>query len=121
MANKLSLGDVKLQGYDSFFGNKKVEKSGESIQIIPLDELNDFKGHPFKIREDKINEMAESIKEYGVLMPGIVRRMPYGGYEIIAGHTRKRACELAGLDSMPVIVKDLDDNAAIVLMVDSNI
>jgi len=121
MANKLSLGDVKLQGYDSFFGNKKAEKSGDSIQNIALSELCDFEGHPFKIHEDKLEEMAESIKEYGVLMPGIVRRKPYGGYEIIAGHTRKRACELAGLETMPVIIKELDDDEATVLMVDSNI
>ena len=121
MANKLSLGDVKLQGYDSFFGNKKVENNGDSIQNISLAELCDFENHPFKIHEDKLEEMVESIKQYGVLMPGIVRRKPYGGYEIIAGHTRKRACELAGLEVMPVIIKELNDDEATVLMVDSNI
>ena len=88
MSNKLSIKDVKLQGADSFFGNKK-EESSEKIQMIKISELSEFEGHPFKIREDKLQEMADSIKQYGVLMPGIVRKKAYGGYEIIAGHTRK--------------------------------
>lgn len=94
--------DVKLQGADSFFGNKK-EESSEKIQMIKISELSEFEGHPFKIREDKLQEMADSIKQYGVLMPEIVRKKAYGGYEIIAGHTRKAACEIAGLK---IIKKD---------------
>lgn len=120
MSNKLSIKDVKLKGADSFFGNKK-EESSEKIQMIKISELSEFEGHPFKIREDKLQEMADSIKQYGVLMPGIVRKKAYGGYEIIAGHTRKAACEIAGLDTMPVIVKDISDDEATILMVDSNI
>lgn len=116
---KISVEDMGLKGYDSFFGKKS--ESGEKIQMVPLTDLSDFEGHPFLIREEKVEEMAESIREYGVLMPGIVRRKPYGGYEIIAGHTRKRACEKAGLTEMPVIIKDLDDDESTVLMVDSNI
>lgn len=121
MSRTRAMENVKLSSFDDLFGSKKVESSGESIQMISLSELSDFANHPFKIHEDKLEEMVESIKQYGVLMPGIVRRKPYGGYEIIAGHTRKRACELAGLETMPVIIKELNDDEATVLMVDSNI
>lgn len=121
MCRSKAMENVKLSSFDDLFGGKDVESSEESIQLISLAELSDFEGHPFKIHEDELEEMVESIKQYGVLMPGIVRRKPYGGYEIIAGHTRKRACELAGLNAMPVIVRELDDDEATVLMVDSNI
>lgn len=121
MSNKLSIDDVKLQGYDSFFRGKKQKENEETLIEVNTSELTDFKGHPFRIREDKLLEMADSIKAHGVLVPGIVRRKKYGGYEIIAGHTRKRACELAGITKMPVIVKDIGDDEAIIIMVDSNI
>lgn len=121
MSNKLSIDDVKLQGYDSFFRGKKQKENEETLIEVNTGELSDFKGHPFKIREDKLLEMADSIKAHGVLVPGIVRRKQYGGYEIIAGHTRKRACELAGITKMPVIVKDIGDDEATIIMVDSNI
>ena len=92
------------------------------MQEIPLSELHPFEGHPFRVVDDE--EMAktvESVKEYGVLTPAIVRPDPYGGYEIISGHRRHHASELAGKETMPVIVRDLDDDAAIILMVDSNL
>ena len=90
---------------------------------IPMAELHPFRDHPFSVREDQaMNEAVESIKEYGVLTPAIVRpRLDKGGYEIISGHRRKRACELAGLTAMPAIVRDLDDNMATIMMVDSNL
>ena len=89
---------------------------------IPLSELFPFKDHPFRVKDDdKMQETAESIKEYGVLVPALARPREDGGYELIAGHRRKRGCELAGLDTMPVIVRDMDDDAAVIVMVDSNI
>ena len=89
---------------------------------IPLNQLFPFKNHPFRVVDDEqMQKTADSIKEYGVLMPGIVRPRPEGGYEIISGHRRKRACELAGLEAMPVIVRNLDDDAAILVMVDTNL
>lgn len=120
MSNKLSINDVKLQGYDTFFHGKKGEDDGEKIVEVDINELFDFKGHPFRIRENKLLEMVDSIKMHGVLVPGIVRKKEYGGYEIITRHTRKRACELAGIIKMPVIVKDIGDDEAII-MVDFNI
>ncbi len=89
---------------------------------IPLTELFSFKNHPFKVVDDeRMMDTAESIKEYGVLVPAIARPRVEGGYELVAGHRRKRGCELAGLSTMPVIVRDLDDDAATIIMVDSNI
>jgi len=89
---------------------------------IPLSELHPFRNHPFKVLDDeKMRDTADSIREYGVLVPAIARPREEGGYELIAGHRRKRGCELAGLDTMPVIVRDLDDDAATLVMVDSNI
>lgn len=97
-------------------------KQEETVISIPLAELRPFKDHPFKVRDDDaMTETAESVKEYGVLAPAIVRPHPDGGYELVAGHRRKRACELAGLDTMPVIVRNLEDDAAIITMVDSNL
>lgn len=94
----------------------------ETIKDIPLDELHPFPDHPFGVRDDDaMQETVESIKEYGVLVPAIARPREDGGYEIIAGHRRKHACELAGLKTMPVIVRDLDRNAATIIMVDSNL
>lgn len=94
----------------------------ESIKNIPLDKLHPFPDHPFGVRDDDaMKEMVESIKQYGVLVPAIARPREDGGYEIIAGHRRKHACELAGLKAMPVIVRELDRNAATIIMVDSNL
>jgi len=89
---------------------------------IPLSELYPFKDHPFKVKDDeKMQDTADSIREYGVLVPALARPRVGGGYEIISGHRRKRGCEIAGLGTMPVIVRDLDDDAAVIVMVDSNI
>ena len=94
----------------------------EVITNIPLSELHPFPNHPFQVRDDDaMKETAESIKEYGVLVPAIVRPVPDGGYEIVSGHRRKHASELAGLDTMPCIVRDMDNDAATIIMVDSNL
>lgn len=94
----------------------------ETIKEIPLDELHPFPNHPFGVRDDEaMRQTVESIKEYGVLVPGIARPREDGGYEIVAGHRRKHACELAGLKTMPVIVRDIDPNTATIIMVDSNL
>ena len=110
---------VKLNSFDDLFG---IDEAGETVTSVPLNELHTFKGHPFRVLDDeKMQETVESVKQYGVLMPGIVRPHPEGGYEVIAGHRRWRACELAGLTEMPVIIRELDDDTAVVLMVDTNI
>ena len=94
----------------------------ETIQEIPIEELYPFPDHPFGVRDDDtMQETVESIREYGVLVPAIARPREDGGYELISGHRRKHACELAGIDTMPVIVKDIDRNAATIIMVDSNL
>lgn len=94
----------------------------ETIKDIPLDELHPFPDHPFAVRDDDaMQQTVESIREYGVLVPAIARPRENGGYELVAGHRRKHACELAGLTTMPVIVRDLDRNAATIIMVDSNL
>ena len=99
-----------------------VREEREEVRQIPLSQLHPFRNHPFQVRDDPaMAETAESVREYGVLMPAIARPDPAGGYELVAGHRRKRACELAGLTSMPVIVRQLDDDAATILMVDSNL
>ena len=99
-----------------------VREEREEVRQIPLSQLHPFRNHPFQVRDDPaMAETAESVREYGVLVPAIARPDPAGGYELVAGHRRKRACELAGLPSMPVIVRQLDDDAATILMVDSNI
>lgn len=117
-----SAAKVKLNSYDDLFGTAGVQADTGQVQEIPLSELHDFKGHPFKVLDDeKMQETVESIKNYGVLMPGIVRTRAEGGYEIIAGHRRKHGCELAGLSTMPVFVKEYSDDEATVIMVDTNI
>lgn len=94
----------------------------KSIKQVRLSQLFPFKQHPFKVNDDtKMQETVESIKQYGVLSPAIARPLPDGGYELVSGHRRKRACELAGLEAMPVIVRELDDDAAAILVVDSNL
>ena len=110
---------VKLNSFDDLFG---IDETGETVTSVPLSELHTFKGHPFQVLDDeKMQETVESVKQYGVLMPGIVRPHPEGGYEVIAGHRRWRACEPAGLTEMPVIIREMDDDTAVVLMVDTNI
>lgn len=100
----------------------KNKEQGEMIVNIPLTQLHPFPDHPFKVRDDDtMQETTESIKVYGVLVPAIARPREDGGYELISGHRRKHACELAGLDTMPVIVRAMDADAATILMVDSNI
>ena len=92
------------------------------LQRLPLNALHPFPGHPFRVRDDEaLQELAASIREYGVMVPAIVRPNPGGGYELVAGHRRHRASELAGKDTMPVIVRDLDDDQATIIMVDSNL
>ena len=116
-----SADKVKLKSFDDLFGTNEI-LTGETVTSVPLKQLRIFKGHPFRVLDDeKMQETVDSVKKYGVLIPGIVRPYPEGGYEVVAGHRRWRACELAGLEEMPVIVRDMDDDTAVVIMVDSNI
>lgn len=111
---------VRLTSYDDLFGTSGQD--GEVITSVPIKLFHPFKDHPFRVVDDeKMQETVESVKKYGILMPGIVRPHPESGYEVIAGHRRWRACELAGLEEMPVIIRDLDDDASTVIMVDTNI
>ncbi len=121
---KSSGRNIKLTSYDDLFSTEesRADAQREKVMEIPLSELHPFRNHPFKVLDDeKMQDTADSIHEYGVLVPAIARPREDGGYELIAGHRRKRGCELAGLDTMPVIVRDLDDDAATLVMVDSNI
>ncbi len=116
--------NISLTPYDDIFSTEesRAESMRETIKDIPLADLYPFKDHPFKVADDeRMQETVESVKEHGVLVPGIARPRPEGGYEIISGHRRKRASELAGKETMPVIVRDLDDDAAVIIMVDSNL
>ena len=116
--------NISLTSYDDLFSTEEIRRgeSHEQIQRIPLSELHPFKDHPFRVvDDDRMMETVESVKEYGVLVPAIARPLEDGGYEIIAGHRRKRACELAGMDEMPVIVRNLDDDESVIIMVDSNL
>ena len=120
MSSKKKATPVSLQPLDALFGTNEETTNG--ISEIAIGSLHPFTNHPFQVRDDKkMEELAESITQYGVLVPGIVRLRESGGYELVAGHRRKRACELAGLEKMPVIIKDLTDDEATVIMVDSNI
>lgn len=121
---KSSGRSLSLTSYDDLFATdeSRAEADREKVMEIPLSELFPFKDHPFKVRDDdKMADTAESIREYGVLVPALARPRKEGGYELISGHRRKRGCELAGLVTMPVIVRDMDDDAAVIVMVDSNI
>ena len=116
--------NISLTSYDDIFSTEESRGASgvEKIVEIPLSELHPFKNHPFKVADDdRMRETAESIRDYGVLVPAIVRPRSEGGYEIISGHRRKRASEMAGKETMPVIVRELDDDAAIIIMVDSNL
>ena len=120
---KSSAKNVKLASVDDLFSTEESRQDAgrEKIVEIALSELHPFPDHPFSVREDdSMKETVESIREYGVLTPAIARPREGGGYEIIAGHRRKRACEMAGLNTMPVIIRDMDTDTATILMVDSN-
>lgn len=119
---KSSAAKIQVTGLDALFGEAPAQAAGDQIKEVPLAELHPFKDHPFHVVDDeKMQEMAESVTQYGVLVPGIVRPRPEGGYEIVAGHRRRRASELAGKETMPVIVRDMDDDEATIIMVDSNL
>ena len=116
--------NISLTPYDDIFSTEQ-SRSGEApeqIREIPITELFPFKDHPFSVVDDKrMMEMVESVKEFGIMIPIIARPLEEGGYEIISGHRRKRACELAGIEKMPVLVRNLDNDEATILMVDSNL
>ena len=115
---------VSLKGADDIFSTEesRQEQQREQVQRIPIDELYPFKDHPFKVLDDEsMQRTVESVEQYGVLSPLIARPRPEGGYEIISGHRRQHAAQLAGLDTLPVIVRNMDDDAAVLLMVDSNL
>lgn len=121
---KSSAKNIVLKSVDDIFQTEenRADAQRERVQEIPLDQLKPFRNHPFKVRDDqRMLDTVDSIREYGVLVPAIVRPDPEGGYELISGHRRKRGCEMAGLQTMPVIIRDLDDDAAVLVMVDSNI
>lgn len=116
--------NVSLKAADDIFSTEesRQEEKWEQVQQIPLAELFPFKNHPFKVLDDEsMQRTVESVEQYGVLSPLIARPRPEGGYEIISGHRRQHAAQLAGLDTLPVIVREMDDDAAILLMVDSNL
>lgn len=116
--------NVALKGLDDIFSTEesRQEEQREQVQQIPIGELFPFKNHPFKVLDDdSMSDTVESVKQYGVLSPLIARPRPKGGYEIISGHRRQHAAALAGLETLPVIVRQMDDDAAIILMVDSNL
>ena len=115
---------IELTSLDDLFSTEenRQEAKLEKIRDIPLSELHPFKNHPFHVRDDEsMMETADSVRQYGVLVPAIARPDPNGGYELVSGHRRHRASELAGMETMPVIVRELDDDAAVLVMVDSNL
>ena len=115
---------IELTSLDDLFSTEenRQEAKLEKIRVIPLSELHPFKNHPFHVRDDEaMMETADSVRQYGVLVPAIARPDPNGGYELVSGHRRHRASELAGMETMPVIVRELDDDAAVLVMVDSNL
>ena len=123
MSKNASALKVKLSSYDELFGaNAPATSDKNQIVNVTLSELHTFKNHPFHVNDDKeMEELAESIREHGVLIPGIIRPRAEGGYELIAGHRRKHGSELAGKTEMPVIIRDYSDDEATIMMVDSNI
>lgn len=117
-----SAGKVKLQSFDSLFGSSPVAEERNQVILVPLTDLHTFAHHPFRVMDDeKMEELKQSVIKHGVLVPGVVRKRTAGGYELIAGHRRKRASELAGLLEMPVIVRNYTEDEATIVMVDSNI
>ena len=124
MAKNDVRSSIKLTSVDDLFTTEesRAEQQREKVMDIPLSEISDFPNHPFKVKTDEdMLEMADSVKQYGVLVPGLVRPKADGGYEMVAGHRRKKASELAGKDTMPCIVREMDDDAATIIMVDSNL
>ena len=121
---KSSVRNIELKSVDDLFATEesRADAQREKVQEIPLGELHPFRNHPFKVKDDAaMQDTVDSVREYGVLVPAIARPDPNGGYELIAGHRRHHASELAGKETMPVIVRDLDDDAATIIMVDSNL
>lgn len=121
---KSSARNIELKSVDDLFATEesRADAQREKVQEIPLGELHPFRNHPFKVKNDAaMQDTVDSVREYGVLVPAIARPNPDGGYELIAGHRRHHASELAGKETMPVIVRDLDDDAATIIMVDSNL
>ena len=121
---KSSARNIELKSVDDLFATEEIREDAqrEKVQNIPLGELHPFKNHPFKVKDDAaMQDTVDSVREYGVLVPAIARPDPNGGYELIAGHRRHHASELAGQETMPVIIRDLDDDAATIIMVDSNL
>lgn len=121
---KSSARNIELKSVDDLFSTEesRADAQREKVQEIPLGELHPFRNHPFKVKDDAaMQDTVDSVREYGVLVPAIARPDPNGGYELIAGHRRHHASELAGKETMPVIVRDLDDDAATIIMVDSNL
>ena len=121
---KSSARNIELKSVDDLFATEesRADAQREKVQNIPLGELHPFRNHPFKVKDDAaMQDTVDSVREYGVLVPAIARPNPDGGYELIAGHRRHHASELAGKETMPVIVRDLDDDAATIIMVDSNL
>ena len=121
---KSSARNIELKSVDDLFATEEIREDAqrEKVQNISLGELHPFKNHPFKVKDDAaMQDTVESVREYGVLVPAIARPDPDGGYELIAGHRRHHASELAGKETMPVIIRDLDDDAATIIMVDSNL
>lgn len=116
--------NIKLPMFDDLFSSQQEREDAglEKVQTVPLSEICPFPNHPFQVRDDdEMQKLVDSIKEYGVLMPAIVRPRQDGGYEMVSGHRRMRACSLAGLQELPVLVREMDDDTAILLMVDSNV
>ena len=121
---KSSARNIELKSVDDLFATEEIREDAqrEKIQNIPLGELHPFRNHPFKVKDDAaMQDTVDSVREYGVLVPAIACPDPSGGYELIAGHRRHHASELAGKETMPVIIRDLDDDAATIIMVDSNL
>ena len=119
-----SASKIKIDSFDDLFGSPIAENSNQAEQVVevPLEDLHTFKDHPFRVSDDaKMEETVESIKKYGVLIPGIARPRKEGGYEIIAGHRRKRGSELAGKSTMPMFIRNYTDDEATIIMVDTNI
>lgn len=122
-ASRVYGSNISLPSLDSLFSTEEERQDAalEKVQNVPLDQLHPFPDHPFLVRDDEeMQKMVESVKEYGVLTPLIARPRPEGGYEIVAGHRRKRACELAGIGTIPVLVREMDDDTAVIRMVDTN-
>lgn len=119
---KKTIDDIKIPTFDDLFSTEEQRQESrlEKIQEIQLDELHEFKGHPFRVRMDEdMQKLIESIEEHGVIVPTLARPDPAGGYEMVSGHRRLKAAELSGLETIPVIVRELSDDEATIIMVDS--